>query len=173
MPETMAVVEELAALVEAGFTPDQGCLETIFVRPEHDAREELEEATLTAAEGVVGDLWKTTDPRTQITLMNAQVLDCVCEGDRSRWGLAGDQLIVDLDLSVENLPVGQRLKIGGVTVEVTEVPHTGCKKFTARYGTEALDYINAEERADLRLRGLYVMVIEEGVVRAGDVIEKI
>ena len=105
--------------------------------------------------------------------MNVKVLDCVCDGDRSRWELAGDQLIVDLDLSVENLPVGQRLEIGETTVEVTEVPHTGCKKFVARYGAEALDYINAEERANLRLRGVYVMVIEEGVVKAGDTIEKL
>ncbi len=173
MPEAIAVADALAELVEAGFTRDQGRLETIFIRPEHDGREELEEATLTTAEGVVGDLWKTKDSRTQITLMNAKVLDCVCQGDRSRWGLAGDQLIVDLDLSVENLPVGQRLQIGETTVEVTEIPHTGCQKFTARYGAEALDYINAEVRADLRLRGVYVRVVEDGTVRAGDAIEKI
>ena len=74
---------------------------------------------------------------------------------------------MDLDLSEDNLPVGQRLKIGETTVEVTEIPHTGCKKFVARYGTEALDFINAEERASLRLRGVYVMVIEEGVIKAG------
>ena len=60
-----------------------------------------------------------------------------------------------------------------MTVEVTEIPHTGCKKFVARYGVDALDYINAKERADLRLRGVYVRVIEDGVVRAGDTIEKI
>ena len=129
--------------------------------------------TIQGGRSVVGDLWKTNDPRTQITLMNAKVLDCVCDGDRSRWELAGDQLIVDMDLSEDNLPVGQRLKIGETTVEVTEIPHTGCKKFVARYGTEALDFINAEERASLRLRGVYVMVIEEGVIKAGDTIEKI
>ena len=173
MSEVVAVTEALADLVEAGFTRDQGRLETIFIRPEHDSREELTEVSLSRAEGVVGDLWKTNDPRTQITLMNAKVLDCVCDGDRSRWELAGDQLIVDLDLSEDNLPVGQRLKIGETTVEVTEIPHTGCKKFVARYGTEALDFINAEERASLRLRGVYVMVIEEGVIKAGDTIEKI
>jgi hypothetical protein len=173
MSEAVVVSDALADLVAAGFTLDQGSLETIFIRPETETREELQEATLSKAEGVVGDRWKTNDPRTQITLMNVKVLDCVCDGDRSRWELAGDQLIVDLDLSVENLPVGQRLEIGETTVEVTEVPHTGCKKFVARYGAEALDYINAEERANLRLRGVYVMVIEEGVVKAGDTIEKL
>ena len=106
MSNTVTVVDELAALVEAGFTRDHGRLETIFIRPEHDARKELTEVMVTAQEGVVGDLWATKDPKTQITLMNVKVLDCVSEGDRSRWAAAGDQLIVDLDLSVKNLPVG-------------------------------------------------------------------
>jgi len=173
MSEVVAVSDALADLVEKGFTRDHGRLEAIFIRLPNEGREELQEASLTKAEGVGGDRWNTNDPRTQITLMNAKVLDCVSQGDRSRWELAGDQLIADLDLSVSNLPVGQRLRIGETTVEVTEIPHTGCKKFVARYGANALNYINAEERADLRLRGVYVMVIEEGVVRAGDAIEKI
>ena len=118
MSEAVVVSDALADLVAAGFTLDQGSLETIFIRPETETREELQEATLSKAEGVVGDRWKTNDPRTQITLMNRKVLDCVCYGDRSRWEQAGDQLIVDLDLSLENLPVGQRLKIGETTVEV-------------------------------------------------------
>ena len=173
MSETMTVSRSLGSLVEAGFTPDHGSIEAIFIRPEHDAREELEEVEVTADQGLVGDLWQAKDPRTQITLKNARVLDCVSEGNRSRWALCGDQLIVDLDLSEENLPIGQRLKIGGAMVEVTEVPHTGCKKYVARYGQDALDYLNADERAHLRLRGVYVKVIEDGVLRVGDSIEKI
>ena len=105
-------------------------------------------------------------------MMNVKVLDCV-SGGRDKWGLAGDQLIVDLDVSEANLPVGQRLSIGDAVVEVTEVPHTGCSKFRKRYGEEGLDYINAEGREPLRLRGVYVMVVEEATVRVGEKIEKI
>ena len=51
-------------------------------------------------------------------------------GERDRWPLAGDQLYVDFDLSGENLPPGSRLAIGWAVLEVTDEPHTGCKKFT-------------------------------------------
>ena len=87
--------------------------------------------------------------------------------------MAGDNLIVDLDLDVENLPVGQRLSIGNAVLEVTEVPHPGCKKFLARYGKDAMGYINANERKDLRLRGVFAKVIEPGTVSVGDTIDKV
>ncbi len=181
MADVTTVSEQLAELVEAGFPKQTGTLEAIFIRPVTDEREELEEAELLRAEGVKGDRWRATaskrlpdgapDPRTQITMMNAKVLDCV-SGGRDNWGAAGDQLIVDLDVSEENLPVGRRLKIGDAVVEVTDIPHTGCAKFRKRYGNEGLDYINAEGREHLRLRGVYVMVIDEATVKAGDTIEK-
>ena len=174
MADVATVSEQLADLVEAGFTKDTGSIEAIFIRPVTEERQDLQEAELLKAEGVKGDRWQPTGhgPKTQITMMNARVLDCV-SGSRDRRDLAGDQLIVDLDVSEENLPVGQRLSIGDAVVEVTEVPHTGCAKFRKRYGDEALDYINGEGREALRLRGVYVMVVEEAVVRVGDKIEKI
>jgi hypothetical protein len=182
MADVTTVSEELADLVEAGFPKETGKIEAIFIRPVTEEREDLEEAELLKAEGVKGDRWLATasrrlpdgsaDPKTQITMMNVKVLDCV-SGGRDQWALAGDQLIVDLDVSEENLPVGQRLQIGEAVVEVTEVPHTGCAKFKKRYGNEGLDYINGEGREHLRLRGVYVMVVEEAKVRIGDTISKI
>ena len=174
MADVATVSEQLAELVEGGFTKDAGSIEAIFIRPVTEEREELQEAELLKAEGVKGDRWQESGhgPRNQITMMNARVLDCV-SGGRDQWAPAGDQLIVDLDVSEANLPVGQRLQIGDAVVEVTEVPHTGCAKFRRRYGAESLDYINSEGLESLRLRGVYVMVIEEGAVRAGDTIKKI
>ena len=61
--------------------------------------------------------------------MSVRAVEAVA-GDRERWPLAGDQLYVDLDLSVDNLPAGTRLAIGEAVLEVTEEPHTGCDKFT-------------------------------------------
>ena len=67
----------------------------------------------------------------QLNLINARALDLIA-ADKSRWQLAGDQLFVDLDLSGANLPRGSRLAIGTAIIEVTAVPHTGCKKFSSR-----------------------------------------
>ena len=39
---------------------------------------------------------------------------------------------VDLDLSDDNLPPGTRLAVGPTLLEITAVPHKGCKKFAAR-----------------------------------------
>ena len=80
----------------------------------------------------------------QLTLMNARAAALIA-GDRDRWPLAGDQLYVDLDLSGENLPAGTRLSIGTATVEVTDQPHTGCSKFAARFGRDALKFVNSAD----------------------------
>src|SRR5262249_1648690 len=65
--------------------------------------------------GLAGDNWlargsKSTpdgsaDPDRQVTVMNARVAKLVA-GGMDRMPLAGDQLYVDLDLSIDNLPAG-------------------------------------------------------------------
>ena len=154
---------------------DTGMLETIYVRIAEGEREIPQQVRLTKSGGVQGDRWKATgaSPETQVTLMNARVLDLVAGGDRERWGLAGDQLIVDLDLSQQNTPPGQRLQIDDVILEVSEVPHTGCKKFTERFGTDASRFINAPESADLNLRGLNARVVQSGTVNVGSEVRKV
>jgi MOSC domain-containing protein YiiM len=112
------------------------------------------------------------DPDLQVTIMGARVVDLLAGGDRTAWPLAGDQLYVDLDLSVANLPAGTRLAIGGAVIEVTEPPHTGCAKFSARFGSEALRLTNSPEGRSLRLRGVHARVVQPGVVRQGDVVRR-
>ena len=104
--------------------------------------------------------------------MNARVADLVA-GDRERWPLAGDQLYVDLNLSEDNLPPGTRLRVGEAVVEVSVTPHTGCEKFTQRFGLAALRWTKTDEGRRLRLRGLNAQVIEGGAVRPGDTITKL
>jgi MOSC domain-containing protein YiiM len=93
--------------------------------------------------------------------------------DRERWPLAGDQLYVDLDISRDNVPPGTRLGIGSAVVEVTTEPHTGCKKFRARFGMEALELFNSPEGRALNLRGINTRIVEPGVVRTGDSVRKL
>lgn len=170
-----------AGLAEIKASPnDEGRLEMIVIRPATDERRVLESCQLTTERGCEGDDWRegyldtrvTPDPQTQLTLMNARCAQLI-SGGRERWPLAGDQLFVDLDLSEANLGVGQRLAIGDTVVEITAEPHTGCSKFAARFGVDAVKFVNMGEGARHRLRGVHAMVIEEGEVHQGDLIRKI
>ena len=142
----------------------------------------LEEAVLDCDEGLVGDTWRvrgssrTADgsahPDMQLNLMNARVSALVA-GRPERRQLAGDQLHVDLDLSPANLPPGTRLSIGSAVIEVTDQPHRGCAKFAARFGKEALSFVNAPAGRELNLRGINAKVVVAGTVRRGDVVHKL
>jgi MOSC domain-containing protein YiiM len=94
-------------------------------------------------------------------------------GERDRWPLAGDQLYVDFDLSYENLPPGTRLQVGAAVLEVSDLPHTGCAKFTARFGSAATRLVNAKPNRELRLRGMNTRIFTPGAVRPGDPIRKL
>ena len=83
-------------------------------------------------------------------------------------GLFGDQLFLDLDLSSENLPTGTRIRVGQALLEVTGLPHNGCRKFGARFGAEALRFVSRAGLRHRNLRGIYVRVIEDGEVAVGD-----
>jgi hypothetical protein len=177
---TMSELE--AGLDEIRRSPkDEGLLALIVRRPQTEKRELLSEGELDRAVGLVGDNWlqrgssRTADgsahPDMQLTIMNTRVVDLVAQA-HERWQLAGDQLFVDLDLSVANLPPGTQLVIGSAVVEVSEIPHTGCAKFVERYGADAMKFVNSPVGKELRLRGLNAKVIHSGVIRVGDVVKK-
>jgi MOSC domain-containing protein YiiM len=105
-------------------------------------------------------------------VMSARVVALLAQ-TRDRWQLAGDQLFLDLDLSVENLPPGTRLAIGGAVIQVTAAPHTGCAKFTERYGLAAMKFVNSPLGRELRMRGLNAKVVQAGTIRAGDAVRKL
>jgi hypothetical protein len=177
--------EELAAGLEAirDAPAEAGIVELIVRRPAQDKREVLEEGLLTVEDGLAGDDWRArgsrstpdgaSDPDRQLTVMGSRIVDLLAEGDRGAWPLAGDQLYVDLDLGVANLPAGTRLAIGSAVIEVTEPAHTGCAKFSARFGIEAQRLVNSPEGRELRLRGLNARVVRPGTVRRGDAIRRL
>jgi len=159
----------------------EGVVELVVRRPRRDEREVLEAGQLDPSVGLQGDDWLARasrsapdgvpSPDTQVTLMSARVMQLLAE--RERWPLAGDQLYVDLDLTPENLPPGTRLSVGEAVLEVTEEEHTGCAKFTERFGSDAVRFVNGKPGRALRLRGMYARVVEPGVVRPGDAIRKL
>jgi len=161
---------------------DRGTVELIARRPAENEREVLTEAALDLHEGLVGDTWRARggsrtpdggpNPESQLTLMNARAAAAIA-GDREQWALAGDQIYVDLDLSLANLPPGSRIQIGSAIIEFSETPHTGCAKFSARFGNDALRFVNSPVGRELRLRGANCKVVIPGVVRPGDAIRKL
>jgi len=159
---------------------DTGVLRLIVRRPEVDAREVLEEGELDIVEGLVGDRWSTRGssrrhgqhPDMQINIMNARAIALIAQS-KDRWALAGDQLFVDLDLSVDNLPPGTRLALGSAVIEVTAPPHTGCGKFASRFGVDAVKFVNSAVGKQLRLRGLNAKVVQTGLIRTGELVQKI
>jgi MOSC domain-containing protein YiiM len=174
---TMAALE--AGLPQILQSPkNDGPVVMICRRPRIDEREVLEEGTLDLELGLTGDSWKprgnhrtpdgSADPDRQLTVMNSRVVSLVAQ-QKERWPLAGDQIFVDLDLSFDNLPEGSRLMVGSAIIEVTPPPHNGCKKFTARFGVDATEFISTPLGKRLRMRGLNAKVVEPGAFRVGDI----
>jgi len=176
--------EELhAGLDEIRRSPkDEGLLELIVRRPSVGEREVLDEGRLDVSEGLVGDTWSSRSsrrskdglahPDMQLNIMNSRVIALVAQ-ERERWHLAGDQLFMDLDLSVENLPPGTRLAVGSAVIEVTPEPHTGCQKFVSRFGLDAMKFVNSPLGRELNLRGINAKVVQPGTIRVRDVAKKV
>jgi hypothetical protein len=160
---------------------DDGRVDLIVRRPAVDERETVTEATLDTTEGLVGDCWRargsggtpdgSANPKAQLTLMNARVAALVAVTPE-RIPLAGDQFFVDFDLTAANVPPGTRLALGSAVIEVSDDPHTGCRKFFDRFGNDAHRFVNSKEDSDLNLRGINAFVVTGGTVRVGDAIRK-
>lgn len=162
---------------------ETGRLALVVRRPEHAVREVLDEGVLDEAQGLVGDNWLSRATShavaegrhldAMVTVMSVRMVELLADTVAGQV-LAGDQLYVDLDLSHDNLPAGTRITIGeDAVLEVTAKPHAGCRKFLARYGADAVAFVNSDEGTRLRLRGLNARVVRGGVVRPGDVVRRL
>jgi hypothetical protein len=160
---------------------DRGRLVLIVRRPAVGERALPAEAVLDQVAGLDGDNWLTrgststpdgsADSQRQVTVMNARVAELVA-GGTGRMPLAGDQLYLDLDLSLDNFPAGSLLAVGQAVLQVSEAPHLGCAKFVERFGVEAMRFVNSRAGRQLRLRGMNARVVASGTVRLGDLAAK-
>ena len=178
------ITEQIEAGMEAVLRSpaDGGSLVRMVRRPDMERREIVDEGVLDVDFGLVGDNWKargststpdgSANPVAQITVMNSRFLSLIAQSEE-RWELAGDQLIVDLDLSMESLPPGARLSIGSAVLEISEKPHTGCAKFSARFGQDALRFVSTPSGREQRLRGVNTRIVQSGTVRVGDPVTKL
>lgn len=160
-----------------------GALALVVRRPAVDARDVISRAELHPDVGLTGDSWsqrpssRTPDrsphPDMQLNVINSRFIELIAGPDRDAWALAGDQLYIDLDLSIDAMPAGSRLAIGECAViEVTDQPHTGCAKFAARFGRDAHTIVWSEEGKRLRLRGLNARVLVGGTIGTGDTVRQ-
>jgi MOSC domain-containing protein YiiM len=183
VPDHLARQQLDAGLPEIGRAPsDEGVVRAIVIRPVTNQRRLLSECRLSCEGGAEGDSWAvkcwltlpdgSPHPAVQITMMNARVMELMA-GNVEHWPPAGDNLFVDLDLSRANLATGDQLTVGDAVLEITDKSHTGCKKLAARYGTDAVAFVNSPLGKELRLRGIYAKVVQAGTVRVGDVVRKL
>jgi MOSC domain-containing protein YiiM len=163
-----ALESRLAALGQA--PRDEGIVTHLVRRGPGGVREVLERAHLVRDGGLPGDQWGTKpgDPDTSLTVMEDGVARLVANGQPLE--LFGDQIFVDLDLSLENLPAGSHVRVGSATLVVTPTPHEGCQKFRARFGTAALRLVSGKAHRHLNLRGIYLRVVQDGDVAVGDAV---
>jgi hypothetical protein len=160
----------------------EGVVDLIVRRQAVNEREALEQSELDLVQGLVGDTWNRRRSKStpdgspnvemQITVINSRVAALIAR-EKSRWQLAGDQLYVDMDLSAENLPSGTRLALGSAVIEVTAPPHLGCQKFVARFGLEAMKFVNSPLGKELRLRGVHARVVQAGRICTGELARKV
>jgi MOSC domain-containing protein YiiM len=149
----------------------RGSVHLICVRKPEGVKETPRRIGVSIERGVEGDRWLDKPGRSveeQVTLMNARVAELIATAGVPLEA-AGDNFLVDLDLTQEALPVGTRLRLGSATLEISAKPHTGCKKFKERFGMSALEWVNAHK--DRRLRGVNCRVVADGEVSVGDLVE--
>src|SRR5689334_7641135 len=148
---------------------DRGKVSLLVVRKGEGRHELPERIQVTRCDGIIGDRWSlAASPAIdkQVTVMMAWAATAVCDGqplDRP-----GDNLLVDMDIGETAVPAGTVLRVGSVRLQVTAPPHLGCKKFSARFGQGALEWVNAEANRPLKLRGINCTVLADGEIRLDD-----
>jgi hypothetical protein len=165
-----ALVEQLRQLPAP--LRERGTVELLVARGPTGERMLHEQALLTPQGGMPNDRWASQQKygiTFQLATTRHDVATLIANGQPAE--LHGDNLYLNLDLSSANLPAGTELRLGQALVCVTPQPHNGCKKYIQRFGLAAMQLnLDPEFRAQ-HLRGIYLQVVQAGLVRKGDTVE--
>ena len=170
-PATFLAFDVLEARLQSAppAPADVGRVRLLVTRQGGGVRETRDRVSMTPETGMPGDAWgrqRRPSPEAQLAVMQFDVADLIANGQPLT--LFGDQMFLELDLSEANLPAGTVLRAGSATLEVTPMPHNGCRKFRARFGDGALRLVSMRELRHRNLRGIYLRVIEAGDIAVGD-----
>jgi len=148
---------------------DEGSVELLVARGTGGERKLPPEVVLTVHDGMPGDRWASQikyGPDYQLATTRADYARLIANGQPLE--LHGDNLYLQLDLSSENLPVHSLLHVGDALLQVTPIPHDGCKKWVQRFGLCSMQLNLDPAYRQLHLRGIYLRVVSDGRVRIGD-----
>jgi len=173
-PETFLTLEELEnRLCALPAAPQNSGRVALLVRKvDGGVRETPDQIHAGVETGFPGDAWGRRSDRkaeAQLAVMQRDVAELIANSQPLT--LFGDNLILELDLSAANLPIGSRVRAGSAMLEVTPMPHNGCGKFQKRFGEDARTFVSKPELRHRNLRGIYLRLVKEGEVRVNDVVE--
>jgi len=175
--ECEAALDHILAAPNSGATIGQLCF-----RPDFGLRTFPIALDMTVNHGIIGERWNKKpwltlpngepDPRIQVSILSQRVMD-LCWRDHTNTVHPGDPIVVDMNLSAANLPVGTRLSAGSALLEVSDKFNTACIKWRDRYGNDSLRWINKRDNRDFRLRGILCKIVRDGTVKVGDQLIKL
>jgi hypothetical protein len=170
-PEHFRLLEDLERMLESLLPAptDQGQVRLVVMKGQGGRRETPERIFLNPIAKAPGEAGDDQEDEDQLAIMQHGVADLIANGQP--LPLFGDNLFLDLDLSLENLPPGSQLRVGKAILQVTPLPHNGCSKFRGRFGDNALRFVSKKELRHRNLRGIYMRVLEGGEVGPGDRVE--
>jgi hypothetical protein len=161
---------------------DGAIIEQLCFRPDFGTRTYVDEIGATAADGIDGCRWSHTpwlknedgtgNPHIQVSILQKRILDLVYAPNTDDLH-PGDTMIVDMDLSEENLPIGTILQAGTAQLRVGSHWNNACVKWKVRYGADALDWVREEGNIKHRLRGVLCEVVTDGVISNGATLTKV
>jgi MOSC domain-containing protein YiiM len=149
---------------------DVGVVVRCVIRPEAGERRTPDTIRVSPEGGIEGDRWIRDEhrrPGNQVSLMNVHVLRSIAGGEE-RMQLAGDNLLVDLDLSEANLPPGTRLVFPDAELVISTDLHRPCRQFHARFGATSVKKIVRANSTGRRGRGVLTEIVKAGTIRVGD-----
>jgi hypothetical protein len=175
--ECEAALDHIQAAPNSSATIEQLCF-----RPDYGLRTFPTSLEMTVDHGITGERWTKKpwltlpsgepDPRIQVSILSQRVMD-LCWRNQPNSVHPGDPIVVDMNLSAANLPVGTRLSAGSAILEVSDKFNTACIKWRDRYGNDSLRWINQRKNRDLRLRGILCKIVKDGTVKVGDQLIKL